>query len=62
MATSSITHNFVISKPNSVKSFIDAVDAAEHDQTPQKPLPVKHLTNSKEISSFIKRREALNGK
>ena len=28
MATSSITHNFVISNPNSVKHFIAAIDEA----------------------------------
>ena len=32
MATSSITHNFVISNPNSVKLFIAAIDEAERDR------------------------------
>ena len=62
MATSSITHNFVVSKPDSVKSFINAIEAAENDRTPKKTLPGKHLTDAKEIASFMKRREALNGK
>ena len=31
MATSSITHNFVISNPNSVKRFIAAIDEADRD-------------------------------
>ena len=34
MATSSITHNFVISNPNSVKHFIAAIDEADRDRTP----------------------------
>ena len=32
MATSSITHNFVISNPNSVKLFIAAIDEADRDR------------------------------
>ena len=35
MATSSITHNFVISNPNSVKHFIAAIDEADRDRTPK---------------------------
>ena len=35
MATSSITHNFVISNPNSVKLFIAAIDEADRDRTSQ---------------------------
>ena len=45
MATSSITHNFVISNPNSVKHFIAAIDEADRDRTP------KHCLN-KAILSF----------
>ena len=33
MATSSITHNFVISNPNSVKLFIAAIDEADRPHT-----------------------------
>ena len=33
MATSSITHNFVISNPNSVKLFIAAIDEADSKST-----------------------------
>ena len=39
MPTSSITHNFVISKPDSVKRFVDAIDASERDRTPKQTLP-----------------------
>ena len=39
MATSSITHNFVISNPNSVKLFIAAIDEADRDRTPKQTLP-----------------------
>ena len=41
MATSSITHNFVISNPNSVKLFIAAIDEADRDRTPKQTLPEK---------------------
>ena len=39
MATSSITHNFVISSPNSVKRFIAAIAEADRDRTPKQTLP-----------------------
>ena len=39
MATSSITHNFVISSPNSVKRFIAAIAVADLDRTPKQTLP-----------------------
>ena len=35
MATSSITHNFVVSNPNSVKRFVAAIDEADRDRTPK---------------------------
>ena len=44
MATSSITHNFVISNPNSVKHFIAAIDEADRDRTPKQTLPGRQLT------------------
>ena len=40
MATSSITHNFVVSNPNSVKRFVAAIDEADRDRTPKQTLPV----------------------
>ena len=49
MATSSITHNFVISNPNSVKHFIAAIDEADRDRTPKQTLPGRQLTNPQEI-------------
>ena len=35
MASSSITHNFVISNPDSVKRFVEAIDEADRDRTPK---------------------------
>lgn len=52
-ATSSITHNFVISKPDSVKRFVDAIDEAERDRTPKQTLPGRQLTNPQEILALI---------
>ena len=44
MATSSITHNFVVSNPNSVKRFVAAIDEADRDRTPkQTPVSYTHL-------------------
>ena len=45
MATSSITHNFVVSNPNSVKRFVAAIDEADRDRTPKQTLPGRQLTN-----------------
>ena len=57
MATSSITHNFVISNPNSVKHFIAAIDEADRDRTPKQTLPGRQLTNPQEILSLMSKRK-----
>lgn len=53
MATSSITHNFVIFNPNSVKHFIAAIDEADRDRTPKQTLPGRQLTNPQEILALM---------
>ena len=53
MATSSITHNFVVSNPNSVKRFVVAIDEAVRDRTPKQTLPGRQLTNPQEILSWL---------
>jgi len=60
MATSSITHNFVISNPNSVKLFIAAIDEADRDRTPKQTLPGRQLTNPQEILSLMSKRKKTN--
>ena len=57
MATSSITHNFVISNPNSVKRFIAAIDEADRDRTPKQTLPGRQLTNPQEILALMSKRK-----
>ena len=57
MATSSITHNFVISNPNSVKHFIAAIDEADRDRTPKQTLPGRQLTNPQEILALMSKKE-----
>ena len=39
MATSSITHNFVVSNPNSVKRFVAAIDEADRDPHQSRHFP-----------------------
>ena len=56
-ATSSITHNFVISNPNSVKLFIAAIDEADRDRTPKQTLPGRQLTNPQEILALMSKRK-----
>ncbi len=60
MATSSITHNFVISDPKSVKRLIAAIEEAEYDRTPQRTLPGRQLTDSNEILTLMAKRKKAN--
>ncbi len=56
MATSSITHNFVVSTPDSVERFVTALDKAEQDRIPNQVLPGRQLTNSKEILTLMSKK------
>lgn len=56
MATSSITHNFVLSDPNSIKRFVEAIEESERDRTPKEKLSGRQLTNSKEILALMAKR------
>lgn len=60
MATSSITHNFVISSPESVKRFVAAIEEAEYDRTPKRTLPGRQLTDSNEILALMVKRKKGN--
>ncbi len=53
MATSSITHNFVISGSERVQRFVDALDAADKDRMPKMPPVARHLKDPKEIAEFM---------
>ena len=55
MASSSITHNFVISNPDSVKRFVEAIDEA--DRAPKQTLPGRQLTNPQEILALMAKRK-----
>ena len=55
LATSSITHNFVISGPERVQRFIDALDAADKDRAPKEPVAIREVTDPKELSEFMAR-------
>lgn len=57
MASSSITHNFVISNPDSVKRFVEAIDEADHDRTSKQTLPGRQLTNPQEILALMAKRK-----
>ena len=63
MATSSVTHNFVVSNPASVLRFIDAMDSAEEDRRNEKKrtLPGRQLTDSNEILALMAKRKRNNG-
>lgn len=57
MATSSITHNFVISSPQNVKRFVNAIEEAAQDPTPKQKLPGRQLTDSQEILALMAKRK-----
>ena len=57
MASSSITHNFVISNPDSVKRFVEAIDVADRDRTPKYTLPGRQLTDPQEILALMEKRK-----
>ena len=57
MASSSITHNFVISNPDSVKRFVEAIDEADSDRTPKQTLPGRQLKNPQEILALMAKRQ-----
>lgn len=59
MATSSITHNFVVSNPKSVKCFVNALEEVEHDCTPKQTLPGHQLADPKEILALMATRKNL---
>ena len=62
MATSSITHSFVVSNPNSVERFVTAVDEASRDRTPKQELPGRQLTNPQEILALMSKRKKKNAR
>lgn len=61
MATSSITHNFVISSPKNVQNFVSAMDKASKVPQKRQELPGRQLTDPKEILDLMARRKRRHG-
>lgn len=57
MATSSVTHNFVITDPKSVRRFIKAIENSGHNRKSYKSLPGCELTSSQEILDLMAKRK-----
>ena len=53
MPTSSITHHFVLSNPNSINRFVQAIEESDRDRTPKEKLPGRQLTDPKEILALM---------
>lgn len=53
MAASSVTHNFVITDKKSAERFVKALEESERDRTPRPILPVRELTDPKEIKELV---------
>ncbi len=60
MATSSITHNFVLSDPKNVNRFVEAIDEADRDRAPKRTLPARLLTDPQEILDLMSKRKKKN--
>ena len=58
MATSSITHNFVISDPKSIENFVSAIEEAERNRRPVRPPCGRLLTDPNDILALMSRRKA----
>ncbi|MCD8068630.1 MAG: hypothetical protein LUE87_07055 [Lachnospiraceae bacterium] len=62
MATSSITHSFVVSDPEAVERFVNAIEesAKDKDRYPFRSLDKAiFLTDPEEITAFMEKREKL---
>ncbi|MBQ9526569.1 MAG: hypothetical protein IJR68_03070 [Fretibacterium sp.] len=57
MATSSITHNFFLSDPKSAERFVLALEEADRDRVPKRPLTGRQLTDPREILALMARRK-----
>ena len=56
MATSSITHNFVIKGKERVERFANAIEASWNEVIPEEePVPVRDITDPKEAREILRR-------
>ena len=60
MATSSVTHSFVITKTESIKRFVKALDEADKDRSPKHKLPGRELRDCNEILALMAKRKQVN--
>lgn len=60
MATSSITHNFVITDSKHARMFANALEEAEREYknaAPRRPAPGRELKDPEEIKRFLAKRK-----
>lgn len=53
MATSSLTHNFVISDPDAVERFVAALEASEPFRTPIRAAKINEVTDPEQIYTIL---------
>lgn len=56
MATSSVTHNFVITTNEGVEKFVSAMEVAEKEHFPAIKVNGRRWTDAKEIALLMKKR------
>ena len=59
MATSSITHNFIITDPAAAERFAKALEESANDPPRPITVSVRHLREPDEIREFMERRRAM---
>ena len=63
MATSSITHNFIISNPVEAERYANALEEAENNKIDLKPTMGTAFAKTEDILEILKKRkEKVNGK
>lgn len=53
MATSSLTHNFVISDPDAAERFVAALEASEPYRTPIRAARINEITDPEQIYTIL---------
>ena len=59
MATSSITHNFIITDPEEIERFAKALEESANDPPRPSTVEVKYLKDPDELKEFMERRRAM---
>ncbi|WP_370747710.1 hypothetical protein [Faecalibacillus intestinalis] len=60
MATSSITHNFVISGQRQVNKFVEAIEESANNPSIHTPINAKEIKGENALRNFMKQRRKMD--